>query len=147
MIQKRGRKSSAELSTPKVLELHPRQPPPKELKGEERELFADIVKSEAADWFSLSSTPLLVQFVRHTIAARRIAEMLATCDPEVDLKHYARLLAAQRGESSVLVSLGTRLRLTPQATRNHRGNTRRVGLHPWEPRPHEVGSRPKDDAG
>ena len=135
MIRKRGRPSSSDLVSPKVLELYPRQPPPPELDGEARALFADIVKSEAADWFSPASVPLLTQYCRHAIAARRLAEMLEGCDCEADLKRYARLLAAQRGESAVLVSLGTRLRLTPQATRNHRGNTRRTGLHPWEPRP------------
>jgi hypothetical protein len=139
MNRKRGRVSSAELMSPNILELYPRLPPPAELKGEARAMFVKIVKSEPPDWFTQASTTLLAQYCRHAVEARRIAGLLEGCDPEADLKQYARLLAAARGESATLASLGTKLRLTPQATRNHRGNRPRIGPKPWEwePSPHE----------
>jgi len=133
--KKHGRRSSAELMTPRVLELHPRVQPPPELTVEEAGLFTSIVNTEAAAWFTQANLPLLTQYCRHAVAARRVADLLKTCD-ETDLDTFGKLLAQQRGESAVLAALCVKLRLAPSSARKDRGAPRLGGPAPWMP--HEI---------
>jgi hypothetical protein len=137
--RKRGRKSAAELSTPRPqsLEAYARQQLPPELVGEEAEEFVRIVNVMPAGWFEPASVPLLVQYCRHTVQARRIAEVLERVvgQSETQMPFYAELLKQQRAETHALVSVATKLRLTPQSRRNDRGNIRiaaPAGPPPWE---------------
>jgi hypothetical protein len=81
----RGRKSANDLM---VLEKQPletveRQKAPHDLSDEETEVWAAVVNSQAADWFCPSTVPLLAQYCRHVVSAKRIAELIekATSDP------------------------------------------------------------------
>ena len=149
MNRKRGRKSAAELNTPRPqsIEAYSRQPLPPELRDEEAETFITIVNSCPGGWFEVASVPLLVQYCRHTVQARRVAELLerAVGQPETQWEYYAALLKQQRAESHALATLATKLRLTPASRRNDRGNLRSIaapaGPPPWEWRP----DAPSDD--
>jgi hypothetical protein len=134
--RKRGRPSAGDLTAPALdLGATRRQPLPPELHGDEAEAFLLIVNSEEAGWFSPASVPLLTQYCRHIVQARRLAELMekAVGDPETTFEYYERLLKEQRGESAALVTLATKLRLSPQSLRNDRGNRiRPPGPVPWE---------------
>lgn len=135
--RKRGRKSAAELMASPI-EAYGRQPLPPELSGEEAEVFLAIVNSHPAEWFEPASVPLLVQYARHIVQARRVAELLekAVGKPKTRWDYYAALLKQQRAESAALASLATKLRLTPSSRRNDRGNLRPIAAPsqppPWE---------------
>lgn len=133
----RGRTSAASLTVAKVspVETVERQRPPHDLSDEEVEVWSAVVNSEPADWFSPGNVPLLSQYCRHTIHARRIAELIerATADPELAVSAYDRLLKMQDRESRAIASLATKMRISQQATTNHRGNKKpNAARKPWE---------------
>ncbi|MCB1430416.1 MAG: hypothetical protein KDJ66_15040, partial [Nitratireductor sp.] len=94
------------------------------------------VSDFAADWFGPATVPLLTQYCRHTVQARRIAELIerATADPELDVKDYKRLLQMQKAESEIIKGLATTMRISQQSTTNHRGNRKsgKSGKKLWE---------------
>ena len=135
---KRGRPSAASqaLATmPAPLERVARQKPPHDLTDEEVEVWSAVVDTEPADWFSPSTVPLLAQYCRHVVAAKRIAELIerATSDKDLAVSDYARLLKMQREESKVIASMATKMRISQQGTTNHRGNkVSKAARKPWE---------------
>lgn len=136
---KRGPKSSASLSVltadPSKIEIVERQKPPHDLSDEEVEIWHAVVSSVAADWFTRGTTPLLSQYCRHAVQARRLAELIekATSDPELEIKDYDRLLKMQQRESAAISMLATKMRISQQSTTNHRGNKNtQAGRKPWE---------------
>jgi hypothetical protein len=114
----RGRKSAAELS---VIHGVPQRPdPPEELTTEQAEEWREIVASLPADWFKRETWPLLLQYCRHIVNARRIARLIeAAQDMDMGdrtaLMRLNRLLSTQERQTGALVSLGTRMRLTNQS--------------------------------
>lgn len=140
----RGRKSSAalEISSPGRLETIQRQRPPHHLTDEEVEVWHSVVNSESADWFTPSNAPMLAQYCRHVVTAHRIAELIerATSDidpktkkPTLKVSAYDRLLKMQERESRCIASLATKMRISQQATTNHRGNKKpSASSKPWE---------------
>lgn len=133
----RGRPSSAALtiSKPEVLERVERQRPPHDLNDEEVEVWAAVVNTEPADWFTPSTVPLLAQYCRHVIQARRVAELIerATSDPELSIRDYDRLLTMQDRETKGILNTATKMRLAQQSLTNHRGNKQpRAARKPWE---------------
>jgi hypothetical protein len=117
------------------IEVVPRQRAPHDLTDEETEVWASVVNTEAADWFSPSTVPLLAQYCRHVVSSRRIAELIekATSDPELSIVDYNRLLKMQRSESEAIAMLATKMRIAQQSTTNHRGNkTSSASRKPWE---------------
>lgn len=126
----------------------PRQRAPSNLTRDEVSVWNGIVSAEPADWFSGSTRPLLVQYCRHIIAARRVAGMIETLHAGVEAKAVTeqsevmtvmlaaakaldRLQKMQERETRALTSLATKMRLTQQSTRTHRGN-RIESRKPWE---------------
>lgn len=119
-----------------------RQRPPHDLSDEEVVVWAAVVESEPADWFSPSTAPLLTEYCRHVVAARRVAELIEratshidpdTKEPTLSIKDYDRLLKMQRGESAAIASLATKMRISQQSTTNHRGNKKPTAIRkPWE---------------
>jgi hypothetical protein len=120
----RGRVSSAALEIAPVTPLGAvaRQKPPADLTDEEVEVWAAVVAAEPADWFSPSTVPLLAQYCRHVISAKRVAELIERTTQEMDLAMYDKLLAMQARESGVISTLATKMRIAQQSTTNHRGN-------------------------
>ena len=94
-----------------------------------------IAEAEPADWFSKSNGPLLAQYCRHVVRARRIAELVqqAEDDAALQVKDYDRLLKMQERETRAISGLATKMRISQQATTNHRGNKRPTEARkPWE---------------
>lgn len=136
-MNKRGRKSADELAVIAVspVETVERQSAPHGLTDEETEVWFAVTQCEAADWFSPSTVPLLAQYCKHVIAARRVAELIerATSDPDLNVVDYDRLLKMQERESRCIASLATKMRISQQATTNHRGNHKpKASRKPWE---------------
>ena len=133
----RGRKSLASISIapPGSIEVVNRQKPPHDLTDEEVEVWSAVVNAEPADWFSPSTRPILAQYCRHVVHARRVAELIerATSDPSLAIEDYDRLLKMQERESRAIASLATKMRISQQSTTNHRGNKRPSSARkPWE---------------
>jgi hypothetical protein len=132
----RGRKSAASLQILAApIEIVERQRAPHDLTDEETEVWAAVVGTEPADWFSPSTVPLLAQYCRAVIQARRVAELIekATADPNLDIKDYDRLLTMQARCSSEIAMLATKMRISQQSTTNHRGNKKpSAARKPWE---------------
>lgn len=133
---KRGRKSLASLTIVSgVTDIVERQRAPHDLNDEETEVWASVVNTFDADWFTPATVPLLAQYCRHAVHARRIAELLdkSMSDPEMPIGAYAALLKVQRAESAMLATLATKMRISQQATTNHRGNSiKTASKKPWE---------------
>src|SRR5262245_39985617 len=109
--------------------------PPPELTDEEVEVWVKVVAGEAPDWFGEGTVPLLAQYCRHVVSAKRVAELIerATGDKNLSIMDYERLLGLQARESRVLASLASRMRIAQQATINHNGNKRPVEARkPWQ---------------
>ena len=136
-MSKRGRKSLAALEAvyAKPVEAVERLKAPDDLVDEEVEVWAAVVDTMPADWFTPATVPLLKQYCRHSVQAKRIAEMIerATSDPELNIKDWDRLLKMQERESRMLSSLAVKMRISQSATRNDRGNRNtRPTRKPWE---------------
>ena len=139
-MKQRGRQSAAAAQSisvidSSVLDRTERQSAPHDLTDEETEVWARIINTEAADWFTPSNMDLLAQYCRHVIQSRRIAELIekATSDPQLEIRDYQRLLEMQRGESAALGMLAQKMRISPHSQTNHRGNKNPVGKkRPWE---------------
>jgi RecA/RadA recombinase len=133
----RGRPSAAsrDIAVLAPAEITERQRPPHDLTDEETEVWVAVVSAEPADWFTVSTRPLLAQYCRHAVHARRIAEMIerVLSRKTIDVDDYDQLLRMQERESRMMTSLATKMRLTQQSTTNHRGNKRlTLDRKPWE---------------
>lgn len=143
-MSKRGRKSVAalEVVTARPVEAVERPLAPHDLNDEETEVWARVVDAMPADWFTAGTMPLLAQYCRHVIQARRIAEMIerATSDvdpetrlPTLSIKDWDRLLKMQTRESEKIASLAVKMRISQSAIRNDRGNRQtKPSRKPWE---------------
>ena len=129
--RKRGRPTVADL-VPAELQTLDRQRPPPELTDEEVEVWVAVTSSVEADWFNPGNSPLLAQYCRHVIAAKRIAELIERHSG--DLEIYFELLKAQREQTSALKTLAASMRIAQQSTRTYRGNARTISQInvPWE---------------
>lgn len=118
----RGRKSAAELAVAPVVEVAPRPVAPDELTDEEAAEWESVVTRMPADWFGRETWPLLMQLCRHTVAARRVAQLVHQEEQSgyFDVINYDRLLRAQERQSGLLMSLATKMRDTPGQIRGSR---------------------------
>src|SRR5687767_4176132 len=100
-MRQRGRKGIAQTDMAGALTVVSRPDAPLELTPEETEEWHAIVDALPADWFQRETWPLLVQFCRHTVAARRIAQLIDAEMAKVDLPvmFLKELLTMQRGET------------------------------------------------
>jgi|SRR5215217_7067250 len=138
-VSKEQRELDDELGTMDVttIEIAERPMPPFDFDNQEATIWSTIVNSMPADWFNTGSIPLLTQYVRHVVASRNIAQLIADAtsnSEEINVKLYIALLRAQKEESSALSSLATKLRISNQSLINKRGNHKEVGAKskPWE---------------
>lgn len=86
--------------------------------------------------YSAAVEPLLIAYVRHSISAGNIAEVIRSIDKAADPKLFLSLLRAAKDESMAMASLSTKLKISPSSTANHRGNRSRTDQRP---KPWEVG--------
>jgi len=92
---------------------------PLELTPEQADVWNEIVDAMPADWFKAETFPLLKQYCRHTIEARRIAQLIdQECSAEpLDSGAYLELLKAQKNETGALKTLAASMRLAQQSSR------------------------------
>ena len=131
----RGRSSTASLS---VVSSGPisalrRPSPPDELTDEQAITWREIVDRLPADWFQRENHPLLVQYCRHVVRARHLAQLVDAAQSEMDVLTYGKLLQAEEVQSRAIASLATRMRLTQHSTYDKK-RTKPIGAtigKPW----------------
>lgn len=132
----RGRKSAAELSVASESAVVSIERPvaPSELTDEQKFVWQAIVNSEPADWFTKATRPMLAQYCRHVIRARRLAQLIDRAEQaeEVDIKEYRDLLRSEEEQSRAIASLATKMRLSQQSTYDRKKPKGKGGKKPWE---------------
>jgi phage terminase small subunit len=129
----RGRKNALEASVVPINGLD-RPKPPSTLTDEQSVIWVKVVDALPADWFRPEAAEVLAQYCRHAITAKRVADLIKRMESEVefDVQDYDRLLKMQEREGRALSSLATRLRITPQATRDSKSKKPNQVKRPWE---------------
>ena len=123
-----GRESAASRVTP-TFEA-PRPEPPDELPELAQQTWRDVVSGFRGDWFQ-GSEAILTAYCQTVVVERQIAAMLSQCGTE-DTR-YPELVRLYTSVVGTLISVATKLRLTPQSSRDSR-HTKHVvpGPRPWE---------------
>lgn len=125
----------AMLVQPQPLNRIERPLPPRELSDEEIEVWRSIVEQEAADWFTAATLPLLTQYCRHVIHAKRIAELIEHTINSSDvmpwIEEYDKLLRLQDRESKAIAMLARNMRLTQQSSRHDKSRKTQPLRAPW----------------
>jgi len=136
-MKQRGRPSSVAMSlvTPQSLHAIERPLPPHDLNDEEVEVWQSIVSQEIADWFTAATQPLLAQYCRHVVHARRIAELIDHTIHSAKempwIEEYDKLLRIQERETRAMTLLATTMRLTQQSSRHDKSRKTQVLNTPW----------------
>ena len=133
-MSQRGRKSRASLSVVPVIP-GDQTPAPVELDEAESRIWDAVLRSMRQDWYSPAIAPLLRAYCTECVTAelleRKLRELreFSPSDP-----YYFRLMTAHRQSAKTLISLATKLRLTPQSNRRAATDMRAPaqGLRPWE---------------
>lgn len=116
----RGRQGSAEIAVigPNGIETVSRPHAPNDLTEEQAEEWREIVNRMPADWFPRETHPMLAQYCRHVVRARRLAQLLDKVESseEFDVKEYRDLLRSEEEQSRALASLATKMRISQQTT-------------------------------
>lgn len=117
MEKKRGRKSAAQELTPNVIQLPGKHRSPRELNSEECVIWDAVIDAHERDWIQRDQFPVLVQYCKHVITARRVSQMIRAeeAGEEFDTDAYLKLLAAQERESRAVTALARSLRITNQS--------------------------------
>lgn len=143
-MQKRGRKSKAELEARVIAGSFGSRPePPEELSDDEAAIWRETVASEAADFFGTAATrAMLKDYCRHRAAGEKISEIIALFQADwlknaEGAKRYHGLLKMRDLENRAAADKATKLRLTNQAryTPQAAGTAARnaaKGFKPWE---------------
>src|SRR5690625_4659134 len=146
-MKQRGRKSAGELAVASPVLVQPRPDAPVELTPEQADVWNEVVDALPADWFPAETHPLLIQYCRNTIEARRIAQLIdqECAREELDVATYAALLRMQARETTALKSIASSMRLSQQSSRRA-GNSAtakksRTVTGPWEVRPDGLNQR------
>lgn len=135
----RGRKSSAELTIVGSHTLEPVERPqaPPDLTKEQASEWSAIVNRMPSDWFGPESYPILAQYCRHIVSARRVADIVARfegCDGPFDFGAYEKALRCQDRESKALANLATKMRLSQQSAydQSKRVGKQTIDIPPWQ---------------
>lgn len=116
-MKQRGRKQLEAVAP--VLSI-PRCPPPADLSEYEAHVWATVVNTKPADWFTADTLPLLNSYVKHVSQARLLDNEIASFDPkwlrdDEGLKRYKVLTDMRDRESRAMTSLARSMRLTHQS--------------------------------
>lgn len=136
-MKQRGRKPAADLATVATvsdLRRVERLMPPYGIGDEEAEVWLRVVEDQAADAFSGKDADVLAAYCRHVVRGNRLMQLIAEAEKSaLDIAEYDQLLKMHERESRAMSSLATRLRITRQATTNHRGNDQsKKRKAPWQ---------------
>jgi hypothetical protein len=131
----RGRTSSAQLAviTGGAVSAIRRPAAPKELTQEQASEWVAVVNRLPADWFQRETHGLLVAYCRHVVTARRVAQLIATCEAadEFNVDEYDKLLKMQEREGRAISSLATRMRISQHATYDKKRRKPIEAKKPW----------------
>jgi hypothetical protein len=135
----RGRKSANELTAASPVTVIRRPDAPLDLTPEEADVWTATVAALPADWFPRETWPLLTQWCRHTVTARRVAQLIDAemSRDEIDHAAMGQLLAFQARETAALKAMAAAMRLSQQASYSARGaggqkSRRAASPRPWE---------------
>lgn len=137
-MKQRGRKSAGELAVASPVKVHTRPEAPVELTPEQADVWVAVVDRMPADWFADETFPLLCQYCRHTIEARRLAQLIdqECARGETDVPAYLELLKAQQRETASLKAMAAAMRISQQSTRTERAagveKRARTVARPWQ---------------
>src|SRR5690625_2583915 len=137
-MKQRGRKSAGELAVASPVLVQPRPDAPVELTPEQADVWHEVVDALPAVRFPAEPHPLLTQYCRHTIEARRIAQLIdqECAREELDVETYAALLRMQAREATALRSMASSMRLSQQSSRRDdnaaTAKKNRTVTRPWE---------------
>jgi hypothetical protein len=128
-MKQRGRKSAASLSVVPIDAIQ-RPKPPESMSEAGKKLWRDTVNALRADWFQ-GAEPVLEVYVETIELSRWLWEMITVADREGD--EFAELVKLHCQVSALIGNLATKLRLTPQSSRDARiPKLVPVGPKPWE---------------
>ena len=93
---------------------------PLDLTPDETDEWHAVVDALPADWFPRETWPLLAQYCRHTVASRRLGQLIDAemAKLDLDMPMLKDLLMLQRGETSALKAMAASMRLSQQSTWN-----------------------------
>lgn len=138
-MRQRGKKSLASAEMVGAVAVVRRPDAPLDLTPEESDVWLETVEAMPADWFPRETWPLLRQWCRHSITARRVSQLIdaASARDEVDVAELKELLGMQAKETAALKALGASMRLSQQASYSARGaggekGRRTTVKRPWE---------------
>ena len=142
-MRQRGRKSSSAVAISETVEGSPtivRRPAPSpDLTPEQGEVWTAVVEALPADWFAAENFPLLAQYCRHTVEARRVAQLIdaEVASEDFDIGAYEKLLQLQARETTALKAMAASMRLSQQSSRTDGSSATakrnaRVSRRPWE---------------
>ena len=112
-----------------------RPEPPEELTDEQAQEWRAIINRLPADWFPRETHGMLVQYCRHVVASRRVAQLIAAheASENFDTEDYDRLLKMQEREGRAISSLATRMRISQHSTYDKKkAKPIRGAKKPWE---------------
>lgn len=136
-MKTRGRTSAAAQEVAAIVGIEATQRPdaPYELTDEQAEEWWAVVNRMPADWFGRESHGLLVQFCRHVIEARHVAQLIAKVvkAKTLDIDEYNQLLIMQDREGRALSGLATRMRISQQGSYDAKKSKGKVVTeNPWD---------------
>jgi hypothetical protein len=112
---------------------------PLDLTPEESDVWTQTVEAMPADWFPAETWPLLTQWCRHVVQARRVSQLHdAECArDEVDIAALDKLQQMQARQTASLKAMAAAMRLSQQASYSARGaggekSRRQTAKRPWE---------------
>lgn len=115
----RGRRSAASLSVvggTASIPIGEAVKPPKGLTEAEREIWETVSGDKSADWWDEGNAPLLADYCRHIVRQDLLSKMIAEFTPTPEnFSDYDALLRASDRETSAIVRLATKMRLSQQA--------------------------------
>lgn len=133
-MQQRGRKSLAALAVPSPIETIQRPDAPYDLTDEQADEWRAVVGRMPADWFPRETWPLLSQYCRHIVNARRVAQLIeqAAGRKDLDVGEYDALLKVQERETRAISALARSMRLTQQTTYDKSKKKPLQVAKPWD---------------
>lgn len=138
MIQ-RGRKSVSALAVVKDADLAQLPPPPARMSDEQGLIWRTVMASPIAQLIRPEAWPILEEYCRAVVNARRIGALIDSLDPETStIDEWDKLLNMQARTQRAMQSLAEKLRIPPSTVHNGEKTAAKLISHaksterPWE---------------
>ena len=132
-MAKPGRKSKTDIAMAQVTTSE-RPGPVQGLSDEHKFEWMKIVNASEANRFPPEILPLLESYVRHRVALRRVADLVAQeeASETFSVPVYDKILKMQERESRALASLAVRLGFAKSTGTGAYGKKQDNSANPWE---------------